>query len=135
MPVRAPNDPSRRNAPITCWIEAAADRVLLLDNGLDRTSGRYSRALEIQLDRQQGTADVVWEFRPTPDIYAPIVSSARRLPNGNTVINFGLAAGFSGGAGGLATGPVAFYEVTPAGTVSWKLEAVGGLVLVYRATP
>jgi hypothetical protein len=115
--------------------EVATDRVLLFDNGLDRQEGRYSRALEIQLDRQQGTAEVVWEFRATPDIYAPIVSSARRLSNGNTVVNFGLAQGFAAEAGGPASGPIAFYEVTPSATVRWKMEVVRGIDLVYRATP
>jgi hypothetical protein len=115
--------------------EVAPDRVLLFDNGLDRRQGRFSRALEIQLDRASGSAEVVWEFRPNPDIYAPIVSSARRLPNGNTVVGFGLAAGFAAPAAGVASGPLAVYEVTPAGEVPWRLEVVRGAQLVYRATP
>jgi hypothetical protein len=49
--------------------------LLLFDNGLDRASGRFPRALEVRLDRAGETAEVVWEFRPTPDIHAPIGSS------------------------------------------------------------
>jgi hypothetical protein len=112
--------------------EVAPDRVLLFDNGLDRAEDQFSRALEIELDRERGVAEVVWEFRPQPDIHAPIVSSVHRLPGGNTVVNFGLAAGLFGG---LATGPLAFFEVTPAGDIQWRLEVIEGAELVYRATP
>jgi hypothetical protein len=115
--------------------EVAPDRVLLFDNGLDRAQGRFSRALEVALDRAAGRAEVVWEFRPAPDVYAPIVSSARRLPNGNTVVGFGLAAGFPAPAAGAASGPLAVFEVTPAGEVPWRMEVVRGAQLVYRATP
>jgi hypothetical protein len=115
--------------------EVAPDRVLLFDNGLDRAQGRFSRALEIQLDRARGSAQVVWQFRPSPDVYAPIVSSARRLANGNTVVGFGLARGFQAPAAGAASGPLAIYEVTAAGAVVWQMEIVRGAQLVYRATP
>ena len=113
-------------------VEIAEDRVLLFDNGLDRPdSTRYSRAIELQLDRTAGTAEVVWEYRPTPDIFAPIVSSARRLANGNTVVAFGTAQDF----GGLpSSGPITVHEVTPAAEVAWTLE-IGGASLLYRATP
>jgi hypothetical protein len=112
--------------------EVEPDRVLLFDNGLDRQHGLFSRALEVRLDRGARTAEVVWEFRPAPDIHAPIVSSARRLPNGNTLVNFGLAAGLFGGT---ATGPLAFFEVTPDLRVPWRMEVLEGAELVYRATP
>lgn len=113
-------------------VELSTDRVLLFDNGLDRPdSTRFSRAIELRLDQQAATAEVVWEYRPSPDIFAPIVSSARRLANGNTVVAFGTAANF----GTLpSTGPIAIHEVTPAGAVVWTLE-VGGAALMYRATP
>jgi hypothetical protein len=115
--------------------EVAPNRVLLFDNGLDRANGRYSRALEILVDRARGTAEVVWSFRPSPDVYAPIVSSARRLANGNTVVGFGLARAFPAPAAGTASGPLAVYEVTPAGEVIWRMELVRGGQLAYRATP
>jgi hypothetical protein len=114
--------------------EVAPDRVLLFDNGLDRAEGRFSRALELRLDRAAGTAEVAWDFTPSPAIFAPIVSSARRLQNGNTVVGFGLAAGFSA-AGTVATGPLAIYEVGPAREERWRMEVVRGADLVYRATP
>lgn len=114
--------------------EVAPDHVLFFDNGLDRAEGNFSRALELRLDRVQGVADVVWEFQPSPPVFAPIVSSARRLPGGSTVVAFGLAAGFAA-AGATASGPLVIYEVGPAGDVKWRMEVVGGADLVYRATP
>jgi hypothetical protein len=117
------------------WFEHTAaevrpGRVLLFDNGRDRPAGLFSRALELELDSVKGTASKVWEFRPRPDIYAPIVGSARRLANGNTVIDFGTAAGVLG-----ASGPMAAYEVTPAGAVNWILRIGGAQLVNYRATP
>ncbi len=42
----------------------------------------------MRLDAAAGTAVKVWEYRPTPDNYAPSLSSAYRLSNGNTLVNF-----------------------------------------------
>jgi len=63
--------------------------VLLFDNGL-HVDREWSRALEIAYDPETGTAQEVWEFRPDPDIYAPVWGDADRLPNGNTLVVFGL---------------------------------------------
>lgn len=113
-------------------IEVETDRVLLFDNGLDRPGGaQFSRAIEVELDRVAEAAEVVWEFRPDPDIFAPIVGSTERLPNGNTFVAFGTSQGFSGLP---ATGPIVVYEVDPAGQVVWQLE-IEGAALLYRATP
>lgn len=114
--------------------EVDTDRVLVFDNGWPGTrddGGMYSRALEVRLDREAGTAHIAWEFRPQPDIFAPIISSARRLPNGNTVVNVGTTAGF---AGLPATGPSSTFEVTPDGRVIWRM-VVDGSSPIYRATP
>ena len=111
-------------------LEVTTDRVLLFDNGRGLPIGsRFSRGLELHLDRVAGTATRVWEFRPQPDIWAPIVGSVRRLVNGNTVVGFGVAPGFL-----QATGPIAAYEVTPSGRVVWDLH-VEGTTVNYRATP
>ena len=105
--------------------------LLMFDNGRDRVGDlRYSRGLELALDRRAGTARTVWSFRPTPDIYAPYVGAARRLPSGNTLVFFGLPGGFKGGA----TGPLAGYEVRPDGSVAWTIT-VNNVKTVYRATP
>lgn len=109
--------------------EVSPGRVLLFDNGRDRPEGEFSRASEIELDHAAGTAALAWQFRPDPDIYAPIMSSARRLENGHTVVTFGTAEGFI-----ESSGPIVIFEVTPESAVVWSLH-VEGVMGVYRATP
>lgn len=72
--------------------QLANGNILLFDNGLERPEeegGAYSRALELRLDGKRGTAVKVWEYRAEPDLFAAIRSSAYRLENGNTLVNFG----------------------------------------------
>ena len=104
--------------------EIASGRVLMFDNGLTR--GGYSRAVEFSLDG--GAARTVWEWRSQPLNFATAVGSARRLPNGNTMIAFGLPAGLAG-----STGPTEVYEVDAAGTPVWHL--VTRTQTMYRAEP
>lgn len=107
-------------------------RVLLFDNG---TIARgYSRALELELDLDAGTATTAWQFRPDPDNFSIITSLARRLPNGNTFVAFGAGPGLVG-----SFGPVEAFEVDPSGAVQFRVEIGGPLVndffVLYRATP
>ena len=65
--------------------------ILVFDNGQGRPEeegGEYSRALELTLNTYDLSAIKVWEYRHTPDLYARGRSSAFRMPNGNTIINF-----------------------------------------------
>jgi hypothetical protein len=89
--------------------DVGTDRILLFDNGLDRTTERYSRAAEYQVTG--GHAAKIWDWRPPQDNWATAISSARRLSNGHTVIGFGLGKGSPAGA----TGPIEVYEVTEPG--------------------
>jgi hypothetical protein len=69
-------------------ISALGDgRYMVFDNGNSR-SPAVSRAVEYQLDLTNMTATMVWQFRDTPDKYAPTQGNAQRLPTGNTLINF-----------------------------------------------
>lgn len=111
--------------------EVSPGRILLFDNGLDRPNDLFfSRAFEIQIDEESETAEIVWEFRPDPDIYAPIMSSARKLASGNNLVLFGLEDGIIG-----STGPLALFEVTPSEEVVWSVHVEGIPGGVYRATP
>ena len=107
-------------------------RVLLFDNG---PIGRgFSRAQELGLDLQAGTATTVWEFRPTPDNFSFITSLARRLPSGNTFVAFGA------GPDVLSSfGPVEVFEVEPSGAVQFRMAVTGPTVddsfILYRAWP
>jgi hypothetical protein len=98
-------------------------RILVFDNR--REQGGYSRAVEFELEGDG--ARRVWEWRPTRDNYASVISSARRRPGGSTLVAFGTSAGLLG-----STGPTEVYEVTRAGDVLWHLEA-SGLSALYRA--
>ncbi len=110
--------------------EPSPGRVLVFDNGYERPGGTYSRAIEYQVDLAHDTATKAWEYRHAPEIYAALVGSARRLPNGNTAIMFGMFAGHNG-----SSGPITAVEVTPAGTVTWRLTFGNQLTRLYRVTP
>jgi hypothetical protein len=60
----------------------------LFDNG-NQKDPHYSRALEFKLDTDNMTAEKVWEYRHYPDRYSRLMGNAQRLPNGNTLINWG----------------------------------------------
>jgi hypothetical protein len=95
-----------------------------------------SRVLEIDPVKQE----IVWSYSANDSgaagwtFYSSFISSARRLPNGNTLIDEGING--------------RFFQVTPAGEIVWEYvspyfarTAVGGVGLlvnsnwVYRATP
>jgi hypothetical protein len=105
--------------------ETAAGRVLLFDNGI--AHGGPSRAVELQIIGS--TAQKVWEWSAPNGNYAAAVSSARRLPNGNTLIAFGMSAGSV-----ASTGPTEVYEVNGAGQAIWHL-IVTGTTTMFRAEP
>ena len=79
-------------------------RVLLFDNGGHRPRSTYSRVLEVD----PSDNSIAWAYRGDPPIsfHSPNISSADRLPNGNTFI--------CEGAPGRA------FEVTPAGEIVWE---------------
>jgi hypothetical protein len=108
----------------------ANGHVLMFDNGRDRGGpAQFTRGLELSLDTTKKTASVAWQFRPSLPIFAPYIGAARRLPNGNTLVFFGLSTGQLGG-----TGPIAGYEARPDGSVAWQIT-VRNATTVYRATP
>ena len=66
-------------------------RLLLFDNGNCRydencLSGPFSRAIEIEIDEEARTAELVWEHRVP---FSHAMGSAERLENGNTLIYSG----------------------------------------------
>ena len=69
------------------------NRYLLFDNGNHSSQftgkSNFSRAVEYELDTVLMTANKVWEFVHPDSLYTPTISSVQRLPNGNTLIDFG----------------------------------------------
>lgn len=109
--------------------EVMPGRILMFDNGYERTSEKYSRAMEVEIIGD--SSRVVWQWRPERDNWSRIISSARRLPNGNTLVGFGQPHNELLGS----TGPIEVYEVTNSGAVVWHVEISGSVMAVYRATP
>ena len=107
----------------THWIDKGRpgeDHVLIFNNGLKRIGGAYSTVDEIvpPIDSQGayeytpgkpfGPDKAVWSYvaRKRIDFYAPFISGAQRLPNGDTLI----CSGTNG----------TIFEVTPTGEIVWK---------------
>jgi hypothetical protein len=107
--------------------EIATDRILVFDNGIERTEP-WSRALE--MDIAGSTVTNVWQFRPPRDNWSRAVSAARRMANGNTLVGFGMSPGLGG-----STGPIEVYEAAVDGSVVWHLEVRGQARIMFRATP
>ena len=99
---------------------AGAGHMLVFNNGGGRPDGNYSSVDEVVLpvdakgnytradNKVFGPDSATWSYtanNPT-DFFAPLMSGAQRLPNGNTLI----CAGFSG----------EIFEVTPSKEIVWK---------------
>jgi len=84
----------------------ANGHLLLFDNGPHRLDDTlpFSRVLEIDV----ATKQIVWKYQENPvsNFFSPRISSAQRLPNGNTLIDEGWFG--------------RFFEVTPQGETVWE---------------
>lgn len=105
--------------------EISPNHVLLFNNNIER--GGPSYPVELALDGD--SAHAVWQWRSAPPNFATAIGSARRMPNGDTMVGFGMSAGLGG-----SSGPVEEYEVDASGTVKWHMIVTGTLTC-YRADP
>ncbi len=80
--------------------------VLIFDNGIYRKVGHATFSRVIEVDPRGN--EIVWEYRdsPAPNFYSQMISGARRLPNGNTLITEGWFG--------------RMFQVTPDGEVVWE---------------
>ncbi len=92
--------------------------LILFDNGNYHTP-QFSRAIEYELDENEKTATLVWEYRHTPTIYSSAMGNVQRLSNGNTLIGWGTAS-------------TTLTEVTPNGNIAYELSLPYGQYS-YRA--
>ena len=103
------------------WIDdgsPGAGNITVFNNGLGQPGDDLTRAQEIvtpvdvngdyalTLGQAYGPAAPVWTYTAAPEDFSAIISSAQRLPNGNTLIDYGVKGTFS--------------EVTPAGDEVWR---------------
>jgi hypothetical protein len=95
--------------------------ITVYDNGNWHTP-KFSQALEYQIDEQNFTAELVWNYIHDPVVYGRATGSHRRLANNNALICWGL----------IYTGPVNYSEVTHDNSLAWELNWPDG-VWEYRA--
>jgi len=86
--------------------------ITLFDNGTQH-SPPYTRGVEYQLDEQNKTATLVWEFRHSPDFFASSNGSVQRLENGGTIIGWGQAS---------TSGVPMFTELQPDNTIALEFS-------------
>jgi hypothetical protein len=68
----------------------------LFDNG-NFLDPEYSRGLEYEIDEENMTATLVWEYRNTPDTYGAFMGNVQRHASGGSMICWGgEVAGFTG---------------------------------------
>lgn len=92
-------------------IRTARGTILLFDNGNFKPGDKASRVVEYEVDEVAKTVRKVFEFMPSPTIYAPTMGSVQELPNGNIVIGWG-----SGSNRTVA------HEVDRSGTIQVRID-------------
>jgi hypothetical protein len=97
------------------------NRYLLFDNGnySSEYTGlpAYSRAVEYALDLEEMVATEVWSYTHPEMLYGLAMGNVQRLPNGNTLINWGTLSQHPE-HGAVVT------EVTPSGAVAFEMTFV-----------
>lgn len=98
----------------------ADNRFLMFDNGALRpgTAEEYSRIIEVEFDADERRAEIVWEYRETPDFYAFAQGAVSVQPDGNVFVTDGINA--------------RIFEVTRDKRVVWQLRLLDG-AWTYKA--
>lgn len=101
----------------------ADNRFILFDNGLYRpgTVLLYSRVIEIEFDAEKKTAEIVWEYRETPDFYSNAYGSVKEMDNGNILINDGMSG--------------RVFEVTREKEIVWEMTLSGESIYKAETVP
>ena len=96
--------------------------VTFFDN--PQTPTGNARAVEYNLDEENLTATLVWEYVPEPAVHGFRRGSVQRLPNGNTIIGWGSASDADS---------LAVTEVTPDNQIVFQLYFEHEGLSSYRA--
>lgn len=93
----------------------------IYDNGGKRTP-KFTRGIEYAIDEVNKTAELVWEYNPSPSVYAGSMCNLQTLPDGNRLMSW---AGW-GGRG--------FSEISEDGTMinDYDIEDAGRLYRVFK---
>jgi hypothetical protein len=63
--------------------------ITIYDNGNYHLPQPYSQAVEYSIDEDEMTAELVWNYRESPDVYRPSTGSHRRISGGHSLIGWG----------------------------------------------
>ena len=111
-----------------CIRSLGNNRYILYDNGNFSASflngTNLSRGVEYLMDTSLMTVQKIWEFYHPDSLYGPATGSIQRLPNGNTLINWGSLSSMN--LGSVVT------EVDTNNQIVFQLECVNGQN-IYRA--
>ena len=83
--------------------------ITVYDNGVYHTP-KFSQAVEYEIDEENFTAELVWNYIHDPVVFGRATGTNRRLPNNNAFICWGL------------TWPINYSEVTHDGSLAWELH-------------
>ena len=111
-----------------CIRSLGNNRYILYDNGNFSSpflnGVNLSRGVEYMMDTSLMTVQKIWEFYHPDSLYGPATGSIQRLPNGNTLINWGSLSSMNLGA--IVT------EIDTNNQIVFQLECVNGQN-IYRA--
>ncbi len=77
-----------------CWqhdVRRLSNGNILMFNNGNYLPNQVSRVAEYEIDEENMTAKLVWNFIHPDQIYSSKTGSAQRLPNGNTFVNWALS--------------------------------------------
>ncbi|MBX2801747.1 MAG: aryl-sulfate sulfotransferase [Myxococcales bacterium] len=106
------------------------DRLRLFDNGVQRSDGLYSRAVEYELDMAARTLRPVWEWTE-PDLHEPFYGNVTGLPGGNRLVASGHCNHCASSGGESRAGFLA--EIDEAGEVLYRLDFADFSHSLFRA--
>jgi len=91
--------------------------ISVFDNGQQHVPP-YSRCVEYELDEENKTCEMVWEYRHNPDYYGEQHGSCQKLDNGNRIIGWGTYS---------RTGGTALTELHPDNTKAMEIKFPAGV--------
>jgi len=100
-------DPPEAAFELQHWPNFTADGTLLVSTHVPGQPGQQ-RAREFRLDEHSDTLTQIWSYGEGLDLYATYQGEARRLENGNTLVNFGTEG--------------VLHEITASGQLAWRLQ-------------
>ena len=104
-------DPASVRLELQHYPNWTPDGTLLLTSHVPGERG-VQRIRELDLDVGAGTARQVWTYAPAAGYYGDYAGEATRLPNGNTLVNFGT----DGVVQELLT------DASPEATIVWEID-------------